>query len=123
MNSIILSVLYITYVDRHIGYIYIAYLLLSTWYNLELESGNLNWWIAKIRLAYGHVCERLFWLIIDMGGPQGIPRQTGLDGIKILAELGMVVLAFNPRTWKIEADKSLSLRPAYTVNSMLARAT
>lgn len=58
-----------------------------------------------------------------MGGPQGIRRQTGLDGIKILAELGMVVLAFNPRTWEIEADKSLSLRPAYTVNSMLARAT
>lgn len=37
-----------------------------------------------------------------------IPRQKGLDDIKILVEPSKVVLTYNPNIWKTEADKSES---------------
>lgn len=52
-----------------------------------------------------------------------IPRQKGPDDIKILAEPSKVALTFNPSIWKTEADKSLSLRSTYIMNSRTARTT
>lgn len=64
--------------------------ILYTWEMSQLPSvinltypkkANLNWVIIPIRLAYGHVCGVIFWLVIDAGVL--IPLEVGAIGSQI----------------------------------------
>lgn len=56
---------------------------LSSVINLTyLKKANLNWVIIPNRLAYGHVCGVIFWLVIDAGVL--IPLEVGAIGSQIV---------------------------------------
>lgn len=69
--------------SKHILYTWEMSQLSSAINLIYLKKANLNWEIISIRLAYGHICGVILWLLIDVGGL--IPLKVGAIGSQIVA--------------------------------------